>query len=76
MHGEVGMYSNSYKPQGKLISEERIWLREIKKPVKVPELQKKFKGIKPKVKKKGDYKIVGGGLMKDNIAPPEFSPTR
>ena len=65
-----------YKPQGKLLSEERIWLREIKKPVKVPELQKKFKGIKPRVKKKGDYKIVGGGLMKDNIAPPEFSPTR
>tara|TARA_B100000902_G_scaffold337062_1_gene337718 strand:+ start:545 stop:2773 length:2229 start_codon:yes stop_codon:yes gene_type:complete len=63
-------------PQGKLLSEERIWLREIKKPVKVPELQKKFKGIKPTVKKKGDYKIVGGGLMKDNIAPPEFSPTR
>ncbi len=67
---------NSYKPQGKLFSEERIWLREIKKPVKVPELQKKFKGIKPTVKKKGDYKVVGAGLMKDNIAPPEFSPTR
>ena len=65
-----------HEPQGKLLSEERIWLREIKKPVKVPELQKKFKGIKPTVKKKGDYKIVGGGLMKDNIAPPEFSPTR
>ena len=73
---KTGWIMNSYKPQGKLLSEERIWLREIKKPVKVPELQKKFKGIKPKVKKKGDYKIVGGGLMKDNIAPPEFSPTR
>jgi len=80
--GGIGGYTgpknlrNSYKSQGKLLSEERIWLREIKKPVKVPELQKKFKGIKPTVKKKGDYKVVGAGLMKDNIAPPEFSPTR
>ena len=59
------------------LSEERIWLREIRKPVKVPELQKKFKGIKPRVKKKGeDYRVIGGGLMKNEAVPAEFNPTR
>ena len=59
------------------LGEERIWLREIRKPVKVPELQKKFKGIKPRVKKKGeDYRVIGGGLMKNEAVPAEFNPTR
>lgn len=57
------------------LSEGRKWLREIRKPVEVPELPKKVK-VKPRLKKKEGYKIVGEGLMKDQIAPPEFSSTR
>ena len=64
-----------HKPQGQVLSEGRKWLREIRKPVDVPELPKKLK-VKPQVKKKEGYKIVGEGLMKDQVAPPEFSSTR
>ena len=64
-----------HEPQGQVLSEGRKWLREIRKPVEVPELPKKVK-VKPRLKKKEGYKIVGEGLMKDQIAPPEFSSTR
>ena len=68
---------NGKKNVKESLGEERIWIREIRKPVKVPELQKKFKGIKPRVKKKGeDYRVIGGGLMKNEAVPAEFNPTR
>ena len=68
---------NGKKNVKESLGEERIWIREIRKPVKVPELQKKFKGIKPRVKKKGeDYRVIGAGLMKNEGVPAEFNPTR
>ena len=69
------MRVDSYKPQGRLFTEssytprQKKILREIKTPYKMPEVPTKFK-VKPKVR------VVGGGLMKDSVAPPQFSSTR
>ena len=70
-----GTLAANYEPQSQVLSEGRKWLREIRKPVDVPELPTKLK-VKPRVRKKEGYKVVGEGLMKDQVAPPEFSSTR
>ena len=70
-----GTLAANYEPQSQVLSEGRKWIREIRKSVDVPELPKKLK-VKPRVRKKEGYKVVGEGLMKDQVAPPEFSSTR
>ena len=64
-----GQQTNSYKPQGKFLSEsKRRILREIKKPYKVPNTPTKFKGIRPKVR------VTGKGLMEVPEIPKQFKP--
>ena len=68
MHGDLGMY-NSYKPQGKVLTESRKRiLREIKKPYKVPKTPTKFKGIKPRIR------VTGKGLIEVPEIPKQFKP--